>query len=280
MKKLWIWGVGGALAAVAALALAYWARTPGIVRRLPPGDVLAYLNLRPLRRAGWLGRAEPQKNPEYATFVRESGFDFERDLDEVALTQRGWLGAAQDTTCILQGRFGEQFFHYLATHALSQSQMAGITAYRFAGWARPQQTLIVARVAPDMVIVTNRSDAATALAAAQRRWTPGPELWRRRRWWGARVGYAAMDVMQLAARRQLDGSQEPWRGGQRLEAGIRATAQGVEIAGDEVMDNPGDAAAAAAWLVQQAPLPGLRVSAAGADLQFNFLWPWDRIRPD
>lgn len=260
-----------------ALALAYWARTPGVVRRLPAGDVLVFLNLRPLRQAGILGRAEPPKNPEYAAFVRDSGFDFERDLDEVGITQRGWLNGAQDTTCILQGRFGEQFFKYLAAHALSRSQVGRVTAYRFAGWARPQQAITVAEVGRGELLVTNREDPGGAIAAAQQRWGAGPELWRRRNWWGARVGYAAVDVMSLAARRQLDGSAEPWRGGERLEAGIRGTPQGVEISGTEIMDNTADAAAAAAWLQQATPLPGLQVKADGPQVQYTFVWPWNHI---
>ncbi|MGH9519021.1 MAG: hypothetical protein ACRD2D_05200, partial [Terriglobales bacterium] len=269
-KKLWAWGLIGALAAVLGLTLAYWARTPAVVRRLPAGDTLVYVNFRPLRRAGWLGKAEPPKGPAYAAFVQQSGLDFERDLDEAACTLRGAPTEPEDATCILQGRFGAGFAAYLAAHARSRGQNSGLTTYQFPGWARPQQAITVTELDRSTVLVTNRGAAADALAQAQRRWAPGPELWRQRKWWGARLGYAAVDVMQLAARRQLDGSQEPWRGGQRLEAGLRATAQGLEIAGEEIMDNAADAAVAATWLRQQGvgPLQALSVTQSGARVQF------------
>lgn len=277
--KYWAWGVAGALIAALGLAVSYWARTPGVVRRLPAGDALVYLNFSRLRKAGFLGKAEPRKNPAYAAFVRESGFDFERDLDEAACTLRGSPLQPDDATCILQGRFGAGFAHYLSAHARARTQTGGLTAFQFPGWARPQQAITIVPLDHDTVLVTNRGDADDALAQARQRWAPGPELWRKRNWWGARLGYAAVDVMQLAARRQLDGSQEPWKGGLRLEAGIRATVPGLEIAGEEVMDNAADASAAAAWLRQQGvgPLQALTVTQAGARAQFQLLLDWKSL---
>lgn len=73
---------------VAAVALAIFLRkraAPEPARLLPDADAFVYVNLKPLRTAGLIGQKPPQiTDPEYAQFVNETGFQFERDLDEAA----------------------------------------------------------------------------------------------------------------------------------------------------------------------------------------------------
>ena len=58
---------------------------PQAARLLPGADGFVYLNLRPLRLAGILKDAAPVAlDPDYAQFVRDTGIQFERDLDEAA----------------------------------------------------------------------------------------------------------------------------------------------------------------------------------------------------
>ncbi len=76
------------LAVIAAITLAVYLRgkaAPEPARLLPDGDAFIYVNLKPLHRAGVIGNKAPTNmDPDYAEFVKETGFQFERDLDEAA----------------------------------------------------------------------------------------------------------------------------------------------------------------------------------------------------
>lgn len=77
------------LLVAAAVALAVFLRKhapPEAARLLPAADGFVYLNLQWMRRANITGElpAVPH-DPEYEQFIQATGFQFERDLDEVAL---------------------------------------------------------------------------------------------------------------------------------------------------------------------------------------------------
>src|SRR5437764_3577084 len=57
---------------------------PEATRLLPEADTVLYFNLRPVRLATNFGRKQIGHDPEYEEFVRQTGFQFERDLDEAA----------------------------------------------------------------------------------------------------------------------------------------------------------------------------------------------------
>jgi hypothetical protein len=72
--------------AIASLVLLRRRAAPEAVRLLPDGDAVLYVNLGLIR----LGTPVPQvpevhREPDYEAFVRETGFEFERDLDELAV---------------------------------------------------------------------------------------------------------------------------------------------------------------------------------------------------
>jgi len=59
---------------------------PRAARLLPEADGAIYVDLRPLRFSGLFSEAAAVvREPEYEQFVRETGFQFERDLDQAAL---------------------------------------------------------------------------------------------------------------------------------------------------------------------------------------------------
>jgi hypothetical protein len=59
---------------------------PDAVRLLPNADAILYVNLEPVRLLTDLGKNPPQnREPEYEEFVRQTGFEFERDLNRAAL---------------------------------------------------------------------------------------------------------------------------------------------------------------------------------------------------
>jgi hypothetical protein len=58
---------------------------PEAARLLPESDGVAYFNLKPIRLATNFGDKSVSREPEYEEFVRQTGFQFERDLDEAAI---------------------------------------------------------------------------------------------------------------------------------------------------------------------------------------------------
>jgi hypothetical protein len=85
-KKVLI--TAGLMVLIAGVVMAFWLRwsaAPQSARLLPEADAVIYLDLAPLRRAGFL-RDLPKVNrdPDFEEFVRQTGFEFERDLDQAA----------------------------------------------------------------------------------------------------------------------------------------------------------------------------------------------------
>jgi len=112
-------------AAGAALLLYRWRRplagpsagsAPSILSQLPPGaPAVAYIDVAALRRlhdsplAAILGLAgeNPAQDRDYQEFVRETGFDYTRDLDRVAIAfwPSATHGAENQALAIADGRF-------------------------------------------------------------------------------------------------------------------------------------------------------------------------------
>ncbi len=110
-------------AVAAAITVAVYLRgkaAPEPARLLPDGDAFIYVNLKPLRRAGVIGQKQPRiADPEYAQFVNETGFQFERDLDEAAfavhLAPTAGPGADQMPAGSPYPRFSEIFVGHFDT---------------------------------------------------------------------------------------------------------------------------------------------------------------------
>src|SRR5436305_594706 len=93
--RLWLLA-GVAVLLCAAAAWFYWTRstsprTPAeMIASLPQaGATLAYLDIDAVRKMGLLqimGSARTVQDADYKTFVDSSGFDYERDLDAVAIS--------------------------------------------------------------------------------------------------------------------------------------------------------------------------------------------------
>jgi hypothetical protein len=78
------------LAVAAAVTLAVVLRKhapPEPARLLPDGDGFLYVNLQWMRRTNLLAQLPPvQHDPEYDQFIQATGFDFERDLEQAAVS--------------------------------------------------------------------------------------------------------------------------------------------------------------------------------------------------
>ena len=98
---------------IAAVALAVVLRKhapPEAARLLPGADGFVYVNLGWMRRANLTGELPPvPHDPDYEQFIQATGFQFERDLDEVALAIHYSAGPSGPKTGNFQPRYSEVF---------------------------------------------------------------------------------------------------------------------------------------------------------------------------
>ncbi len=86
---------------------------PGIIELLPAeAPIIAYFDITAMRNSQLSAElsslaGKPASDPDYAEFVRQTGFDYERDLDRAALAI--WPGASRSTAlAIAEGRFDRE----------------------------------------------------------------------------------------------------------------------------------------------------------------------------
>jgi len=122
------------LLAAAAVALFLYLRVaqpPAAARLLPEGDFLLYANLKPLHFFD-LSKSSPiQLEGDYQNFVAQTGIQFERDLDEVAMSRRDTADHRDvESSEIFVGRFDpERLKNYLAKTADKTEQYRDRTVY-------------------------------------------------------------------------------------------------------------------------------------------------------
>ena len=103
-RKLLIGVVALIIVAIAAFVLYHrMAQAPDAVLLLPDGDLLLYVNLKPIHFLN-LSKST-QGDSEYKEFVRQTGIDWGRDLDNVAISQRN-PGPDSESSAIFTGHFG------------------------------------------------------------------------------------------------------------------------------------------------------------------------------
>ncbi len=85
-RKLWIaFAILLVAAAIAGVVYLHSRAAPAAARLLPESDGVLYINVRLLRLAHVFSEAPPVSyDPDYEQFVKETGFQFERDLDQAA----------------------------------------------------------------------------------------------------------------------------------------------------------------------------------------------------
>ena len=142
---------------------------PEPARILPGGDAFFYVNLGPIRRVN-PGKELPivSHDPEYERFIRETGFQFERDLDEAAFAVHypgnwpsgGTGGSAPEPRFseVLVGKFhSERLTSYLRqiAQAVENYQSVDIFTIRVEG-----RSLRVAVLSADSVAASNHDDPA------------------------------------------------------------------------------------------------------------------------
>ncbi|MFZ1131375.1 MAG: hypothetical protein WBV31_18155 [Terriglobales bacterium] len=150
---------------VSAIALIVTLRKhapPEAARLLPGADGFFYINLKWIRTFNATGQLPPvSREPEYQKFVDETGFQFERDLDQAAFAihyPQSWGGTAGSSS---EPRFSEVFVGKIDSSRLTaylKKLSSSIDDYRgFDVYNLPLQgrTVRVAVLSYDSVAVSN-----------------------------------------------------------------------------------------------------------------------------
>jgi hypothetical protein len=135
---------------------------PEGARLLPGADAFVYVDLQWARRATILsGLPQVQRTPEYDQFVKDSGIDFERDLEQAALAVHyppaGSDGASRYSTVLTGHINAAQLGSYFRRLARSTETDEGVEIYSI---PLQGQTLRTAILGPDMVAISNHDDPA------------------------------------------------------------------------------------------------------------------------
>src|ERR1700744_2030816 len=131
---------------------------PEVARLLPEADCILYFNLRPLRTTTHFDRNQIPHDPQYQAFIDATGFEFERDLDEVAFglhrmpNPLGPNGAVAYSEIFLGHLDGRRVARYLASLTTETEEYAGHTIYNIPSQGR---TVRVALLGYDMVAASN-----------------------------------------------------------------------------------------------------------------------------
>jgi hypothetical protein len=121
MRRRHFFLIASLLLIAGALGTLLWLRhraLPEAVRLLPESDAVVFVNLKAIRRVAGADMAGVIREPEYEDFIRDTGIDFERDLDEAAFAVHSIGNNEHRYSEIFNGRFDSQkLTDYLRKHA-------------------------------------------------------------------------------------------------------------------------------------------------------------------
>ena len=167
-RRVWVSLI--AVIILAAIGAAFFLRVqaaPEAVRLLPENDGVIYVNLKPLRTLSGFGNQSVIHEPDYEDFVRDTGFQFERDLDEAAIAIHAPEPAGDPFhpdakerrfSQILVGKFDPtRVTHYLHKLASDVERYRDVDVFLIPHEGRKVR---VAVLTSDTVAVTNTADPA------------------------------------------------------------------------------------------------------------------------
>jgi hypothetical protein len=131
---------------------------PEPARLLPESDCILYFNLRPLRNYTHFEKQQVPHDAQYQAFINATGFEFERDLDEVAFglhrmpNPLGPNGPVAFSEVFLGHIDSKRLTAYLGSIAAQTEQYAGRTIYDIPSQGR---IVRVAILGYDMVAASN-----------------------------------------------------------------------------------------------------------------------------
>jgi hypothetical protein len=159
MRKRHLFLILSLLLVAGALGTLFWLRhraLPEAVRLLPQSDAVVFVNVKAIRRVANTSLSGVVREPEYEEFVRESGIDFERDLDEVAVAVHSIGNNEHRYSEIFNGRFDSQkLSDYLRKHAKNVMRYGNEEIFEI---PQEDRTVRVAILDLDSVAVSNIDD--------------------------------------------------------------------------------------------------------------------------
>lgn len=171
MRRRRLWVALAVLLFSAAIAAVVYLRSraaPEAARLLPDSDAVLFVNLRLMRLAHVFGELPPiAYDPDYEQFVKETGFQFERDLDHAAFAVHAFAASPSGGASFFErARYSEIFIgKFDAQRATSYFRKLAVNTetYRDAViYAIPHEgrTVRVAILGLDTVAVSNLPDIA------------------------------------------------------------------------------------------------------------------------
>lgn len=190
-KRKWIAAAAGLLALTAAGFYVYQRHGVGasssrndLLERMP-GDASAvvFADLAELRSAPFVAQLfawapQPQPDEDYAKFLNETGFHYERDLDRVAIA---FQRTGQDSSffAVADGRFDRQRISALADKSGTAEKRGGheIFAIPESGGAKK---IYLTFLSNDRISLTDRADLGQNLGSNKKRTDDSTGEWRSR----------------------------------------------------------------------------------------------------
>jgi hypothetical protein len=173
-SRAWILIAAVALLCGLAIWTASWLRSrsaltlAGLMRRLPPeSSAVLYLDFRAMRESGVLALLSGSKvdvEPEYRSFVEETGFDYRQDLDTALVSFH-----PKAVFLLLRGRFD---WKNLRTYAAAHGGVCRNTLCRMQG-STPQRNISFFPVRSDLMALAVSEDAWAVTHLQRLRSAPG-----------------------------------------------------------------------------------------------------------
>ncbi len=155
-RTLWI--VAAVLLLLAVAIFLRFKAPPEAARLLPESDGIVYINLRPIRAFLHKNLKPVPRAPDYQQFVDATGIDWERDLNEVAVSlhrmndPRGPNGPVAYSMVLVGKLDGKALARYLDAHAVSRETYDGRTIYSLMSEGR---TVRISQIGYDTVAISN-----------------------------------------------------------------------------------------------------------------------------
>jgi hypothetical protein len=167
------------VAAAAIASVLYWRsmRLPEAAGLLPEGDLVLYADLKPVHLFDLGKSSSVQPEGEYKDFVDQTGIQFERDLDEVAMSRRDTQGSFDaESSEIFVGRFNQDRLRiYFQKLASETETYRNITIYSITHDGHPVRAALLGS---GRVAVTNMASPEPMHGIIDRTYTrsTGPAL--------------------------------------------------------------------------------------------------------
>lgn len=151
------------LVALGLIAAAVYERArsaPEVARLLPECDGILYVNWKPVRKFVDFSKEPVAWAPEYRRFVEQTGFQFERDLDEIAFAIHAPADPQHETRYseVMLGHFdSDKVNQFLANTARTTESYRNHEVFLI---PYEDRTIRVAVLSLDMIAVSNTGDPA------------------------------------------------------------------------------------------------------------------------